>query len=199
MTIREDSNNWFKMLACVNDLKESSVLINSCTFNLTSRNDFILSHGAHRCLTTQNAGGTSEWSEACSFEVLHQLYGAKLLRTEMEIEYAPGSKITDFSITLFGQHIGVSVTRAMSFKHKFDEAEALRLLSKKLFGVNCASRGVIKAHRWTQSILHIIVQDSSYVDILLSAYSQICSSLRSNTIVLITSTLGNNSFIFNKF
>ncbi len=37
-------------------------------------------------------------SEALSFEMLSFLFKAVLHRTEMEIEYVPGSKITDFSI-----------------------------------------------------------------------------------------------------
>lgn len=45
-------------------------------------------------------GGNSVWSEVMSYEILHANYGAKLLRTEMEIEYWPASKITDYSITV---------------------------------------------------------------------------------------------------
>jgi hypothetical protein len=36
-----------------------------------------------------NAGGNSIWSEALSFEVLSTIYGAKLLKTEMKLEYWP--------------------------------------------------------------------------------------------------------------
>jgi len=49
-----------------------------------------------------------------SCEMLSQLYNANLLRTEMEIEYIfnPGP-ITDYSMQIGDQQIGVSVTRAM--------------------------------------------------------------------------------------
>lgn len=74
--------------------------------------------GAKKVLYTPNAGGNSIWSEAVSFEVLTSLCRAVLHKTEMEIEYMPGSKITDYSVKVFGKDIGVSVTRAMKFSKK---------------------------------------------------------------------------------
>ncbi len=35
-----------------------------------------------------------------SYEILNASYGAQLRRTEMEIEYYPVSKITDYSVTV---------------------------------------------------------------------------------------------------
>jgi len=78
-----------------------------------------MSKEARKLLLSPNAGGSSEWSEAVSFELLRVLLGVDLLHTEMELEYTPGSKITDYSIRLFGQTIiGVSVTRALKFSLK---------------------------------------------------------------------------------
>lgn len=45
-------------------------------------------------------GGNSVWSEVMSYEILNASYGAQLRRTEMEIEYYPASKITDYSVTV---------------------------------------------------------------------------------------------------
>lgn len=71
-----------------------------------------------KILNTPNAGGNSVWSEVVSCEVLSSLCRAVLHKTEMEIEYAPGSKITDYSVKVLNKDIGVSVTRAMKFSKK---------------------------------------------------------------------------------
>lgn len=78
------------------------------------------------------------WSEALSFELMQALFGARLTHTEMEIEYFPmGGSITDYCCEMFGERVGVSVTRAMRFHGGcMTEEEATALLSKKLNGVN---------------------------------------------------------------
>lgn len=48
---------------------------------------FNLSPGSQRILFAENAGGNSKISEALSFEILHQLFGATLAKTELEIDY----------------------------------------------------------------------------------------------------------------
>lgn len=195
LIVREDSSNWFK-LACLDDTKEPMLLTNHLEIQTSDHTKICLSDGARRCIDTPNAGGTSEWSEAISFELLHWLCGARLLRTEMEIEYRCGSKITDYSIMLNGQHLGVSVTRAMSFQKAFDLAEATRLLEKKLNGVIASTRGVIKQHRWSRQILHIIAEDSAYLPILQQAYSALDPVIQHDTIVLITVADSNSDFMF---
>lgn len=55
----------------------------------------------------------------------------------MEVSYFPeGGSITDYTCTMFGTCIGVSVTRAMKFKGDFEAEDAKRLLNKKLNGTN---------------------------------------------------------------
>ena len=67
-------------------------------------------------------------------------FGARLLKTEMEIEYFPEqSKKTDYSVLINNKHIGVSVTRAMKFKGDFTEEDARVLLYKKLYGIIVSS------------------------------------------------------------
>ena len=52
-------------------------------------------------------------SEVLAFELLARTFGASLERTELELAYTRGSKMTDFAIILFGGYpLGVSVTRA---------------------------------------------------------------------------------------
>jgi len=195
LIVSEDSSNWFK-LACLDDSKEPMLLTNHLEILGNDHMKIRLSDGARRCIDTPNAGGTSEWSEAISFELLNWLYGAQLLRTEMEIEYRCGSKITDYSIMLNGQHLGVSVTRAMAFQKVFDLAEARRLLEKKLNGVIASTRGVIKQHRWSRQILHIIAENADYVPILKQAYAALDPVIQHDTIVLITVADTNAGFMF---
>jgi hypothetical protein len=121
-----------------------------------------------------------------SFEIVSALFNAHLLRTEMEIEYLPGSKITDYSINLFGKSIGISVTRAMKYRGTFTEADGLRLLNKKLFGVIESSRCVIEEHGWERQILHIFAEKDYIADILRDCLNQIDPELISNTIVIVT-------------
>jgi hypothetical protein len=156
-----------------------------------------LSTGARRILETPNAGGTSVWSEAMSFEVLSMLFNAKLMHTEMELEYWPlGSKITDYSVILFDVPIGVSVTRAMKFRGEFTEEDAKVLLAKKLYGVNCSSKAVLKRYRWKKQILHIWVEHPYIADILMKVYNNdVEMELKANTIIMITCA-GNASWIF---
>ena len=117
---------------------------------------FDLCDGSHTISNLPNAGGTSVVSETLSFEILNRMYAAKLKSTEMELRYYPlGSKITDFSVSIYGETIGVSVTRAMKFRGTFNDEDGVRLLTKKLDGVICSSKAVLKQYRWKKQILHI--------------------------------------------
>ena len=194
---KEDSSNWFTVTNSDHQHQLPVLLTSSLAILSSDKSQINLSHGARRCLDTPNAGGTSEWSEAISFELLRSVYGASLLRTEMEIEYRCGSKITDFAVMINGIHLGVSVTRAMSWGQSvFDLAEAERLLSKKLQGVNASTKGVIKAHRWSRQILHILCDHPDNQALLVQAYDQLDSATKANTIVLITNTTGHSRFIY---
>lgn len=146
--------------------------------------------GAQKVLNTPNAGGNSIWSETVSFEVLTSLCRAVLHKTEMEIEYMPGSKITDYSVKVFGKDIGVSVTRAMKFAKKgdtslFTEEDAMKLLSKKLRGVNESTKGVV-SQTWEKQILHIWAQEEYMSDILWNVYERMSDEVKSNTLVVTT-------------
>src|SRR5262249_25587250 len=101
-----------------------------------------LSADGQRFLATPNAGGSSIESEVMSFEVLHHCECASLYKTETEIAYAPPddagpSTITDYEVTMHGDRVGVSVTRAYkpSGQGPLTDNEAQALLEKKLKGV----------------------------------------------------------------
>ena len=67
--------------------------------------------------------------------MFHRCYGARLLKTEMEVGYFPeGGSITDYTCEMFGTVLGVSVTRAMKYKGDFTLEDAEKLLNKKMNG-----------------------------------------------------------------
>lgn len=175
-----------KLAHCISNSNNKGVILTHSFQALVPKTRIALSSAARRILNTPNAGGTSIWSEVMSFEIVSALFNAILLRTEMEIEYLPGSKITDYSINLFGKSIGISVTRAMKYKGTFTEEDGLRLLNKKLFGVIESSRCVIEEHSWERQILHIFAEKDYIADILRECLSQIDQELLSNTIVIVT-------------
>lgn len=170
------------------------------TFKITTDWDKVsLTDGGNTIKNVPNAGGSSVNSEVFSFEVLNFLINAKLQATEMQLEYFPlGSKITDYSIRAGDQVLGVSVTRAMKFGGGvFDDMDAFRLLSKKLYGVNASTKAVLKRFRWKKQILHIWAESTQVADTLERVYnSQIDDDLRNNTLVVVTVCQKNSAFIF---
>lgn len=161
-------------------------LFNGSSTDITKRTAG-LSTASKRMLETPNAGGNSIWSEVISLEMLSGMYGAALLRTELEILYGCHSKITDFSVQIMGHHIGVSVTRAMKFRGIFNADDAIRLMKKKLNGVVRSTRGVIREHRWEKQILHVFAECDYVADTIRRIYdSEIEEEDKANTMIIIT-------------
>ena len=148
-----------------------------------------LSEGARRMLDLPNAGGNSVWSEVMSYEVIRIMFNCRLCYTETELAYFPyGSSISDYSVSTHARAIiGVSVTRAMAYRFRFTLAEAIRLLTKKLYGVINSTRCVMKNMRWLKQILHVWVQEPYMIPILLEAYHQhVDPGLHANTLLVLT-------------
>lgn len=147
--------------------------------------DIGLTDGGMRMLVNPNAGGSSKYSEILSYEILRSMYAARLVWSEMELKYFPsGGKITDYSAEVFGHYVGVSVARAMKFRGTFVDADALRLLHKKLYGINCSSATVVGSFH--KQILHLLAEHEYIAEVLQNVYPQLDSHLRSNTIVIVT-------------
>eukprot|EP01116_Phalansterium_solitarium_P020914 TRINITY_DN6342_c0_g1_i1.p1 TRINITY_DN6342_c0_g1~~TRINITY_DN6342_c0_g1_i1.p1 ORF type:complete len:263 (-),score=46.19 TRINITY_DN6342_c0_g1_i1:114-902(-) len=153
------------------------------------------SAGACRIRDLPNAGGNSMWSEVLSFEVLSALFGARLVRTEMELEYEWPCKITDYSVRLYDHPIGVSVTRAIKFRGMFTDDDALALLSKKLYGVTVSSKYVLESHGWHKQILHVLTPHEYIADVLRCCFDRLDAELRTNTVMIVTVT-DNADWIF---
>ena len=134
--IRSPFKHRFMVESCIMNDDSSGIAINYFTGICKKPMDILLGAGSKRMLEVPNAGGNSVWSEALSMELLNNMYGAQLERTEMELEYEwQNCKITDYSVKMFGRTIGVSVTRALKFNGIFSEEDAFTLLKKKLEGI----------------------------------------------------------------
>jgi len=157
------------------------------------------SEQAQRILDEPNAGGNSEKSEAMSCEIMRLCFGAKLLKTEMGIQYMWGewSKRTDYLAQIFRRKIGVSVTRAYKHHGEFTAEDAQVLFYKKLKGVNLSSKDVIAPDTWVKQVLHVFTTESYIGDLLVREYAKLSAELTSNTIVLITVAEGANWIMSN--
>lgn len=153
-------------------------------------NKIKISKGATKIMSEENAGGESELSECFSFEVLHKCLNAKLLKTEMEIKYwSKHCKITDYSVKIDDIKIGVSVTRAMKYNGLFNKHDAMKLLKKKLNGINESTNNVLTCDQWQRQILHIWATHNYIEDILRDAFKTLIvrePELVNDTIVLVT-------------
>eukprot|EP00249_Psilotum_nudum_P018375 c26774_g1_i2 orf=324-2075(-) len=157
---------------------------------------FGLGHDATRIRSESNAGGTSTISESLSVEYFVRRFQARDVVTEMEVEYcAMNWKKVDYICTLYGQRVGVSVTRAMSFPDPtgFSSQMAYRLLYKKLFGLVVARHGVTKRHSFSQCILHVWCETQQTAKILEQEYDGVSQELDITDDVIMVLTIAQGS------
>ncbi|CAG8741071.1 30313_t:CDS:2, partial [Racocetra persica] len=136
-----------------------------------------------------NAGGQSELSEILSCEIVERILGVELNKTEMEIEYFfMNQPMTDYLVSFRNSSqflLGVSVTRAFSYRRRYTKHDAYRLLSKKLSGINSSTRNILKVRIWKQ-ILHIWCPSGKVANIVRKVYSKLPKEYTSNTIIMLT-------------
>lgn len=196
----------FRSTVC--DLRRNSLLVNRLVCNVPTPQQFQFSAQSMKVLTEENAGGASEFSEAVSFEMFQRCFQARLVKTEMQIEYFFGnySKKTDYLCQMFEQEnqensrFAVSVTRAMKFQGVFTEKDAFNLLYKKLLGVQLSNRDVMACDRWNKQVLHVMTEHVYIVDLLRSVFSWMYErtpELVGDTVVLITLTVNCPFLYFN--
>lgn len=130
---------------------------------------------AKRSMEIDNAGGKSNVSEMFSIDYFHQMYGAVDTIFEKEVKYWIDYKMVDFISTINGNRVGVSVARAMGYpsSKNFTEANAHRLLLKKLSGLVIARNAVVKEQRFFKSILHIWCQDQHVAKLMKEAFERL--------------------------
>lgn len=125
--------------------------------NLTPFQTIQFSETPLRSMHIQNAGGSSEISEALSMYYMEHQFGAVQFVPEKEVDYWIDYKMCDYLMTLNQANIGVSVTRAVTypFDQPFTDQLATTLLDKKLNGLIIARNAVNLRHQFFKSILHI--------------------------------------------
>lgn len=177
----------------------SSVFSNSINFGETGFDEAYLSEGGTTLFETDNAGGSSLFSEIFAFELLHRCEDARLLKTETEITYTDSQgKITDMLLEIDSVKIGVSVTRAFVYPPDtpYTNELAEELLEKKLAGVLDSSANVGDEDAWEKQILHILAYSPDHQARVLESYQELDPSLTADTIVMVTSTEGEDAFLY---
>ena len=154
----------------------------------------LLTLGAQEILAEGTAGGSSGLSEAFAYEVLARCEGASLLKSETEIDYVMdwSGSITDMLVTIGGERIGVSVTRAFVFPptDPYTVDRATSLLTDKLGDVLESSMGVAPADAWAKQILAVVAYGDMHADSIATAWASLDPALRADTIVYVIITDG---------
>jgi hypothetical protein len=184
------------------DTNQTALVVSRLVCTSPSPAHFRFTDDSLKVLQEENAGGASEFSEAVSFEILHRMFGARLVKTEMAIQYKwnEWSKKTDYSCEFNGRVFAVSVTRAMHFGGQFTERDALALLAKKLYGCQMSNRDVVAADRWHKQLLHVLTESVEAVAALRSVFQYLLQhepELVGDTVVLITLCKDAHFLFFN--
>ena len=158
----------------------------------------LLTEGGQRLAATPNAGGSSGLSEIFAYEELARCEGATLLHTETEVMYDGTGKITDMEVELDGHKIGVSVTRAQTFPlgQTYDLDTATMLISRKLTDIQASTAHVSAQDRWDKQILAVLAYDGPTADTVAQAWSMLDAATKADTIVVVTTTDGDDTFIY---
>ncbi|MBS1117817.1 MAG: uncharacterized protein H6Q90_45 [Deltaproteobacteria bacterium] len=158
----------------------------------------LLTAGGLHMIETPNAGGSSVFSEVFAYEQLARCELASLLKTETEIVYDTPGKLTDLEVAVDGHKIGVSVTRAMTFPfgQPYTTAAATTLIQRKLEDIQVATTNVSAQDRWDKQVLAILAFDDQHADMVMQVWNGFDASVRADTIVLVTVTHGDDTFIY---
>lgn len=158
----------------------------------------LLTPGGLHLAETPNAGGSSGLSEIFAYEQLARCEQATFLKTETEIVYSTAGKITDLEVTLDGEKIGVSVTRAQTYPlgTPYTLSAATTLIKRKLDDIQLSTANVSTADRWRKQILSILAWDTQAADTFAQAWADVPATSRADTIVVITTTEGADTFIY---
>jgi len=159
----------------------------------------LLSAGGQEVMTDGNLGGSSLHSEAFAYEVLYRCELASLIKTEAEIDYLdPTGKKTDLLVEVEGIRLGVSVTRAFAWppEEPYTVEQATTLLEGKLGDVLLSSANVSPGDQWTRQILSVISYAPGHTLSIETAWAGIDSSIRADTLIMVTTTEGNDSYIY---
>ncbi len=158
----------------------------------------LLTPGGQTLIATPNAGGSSAFSEVFAYEQIARCEMASLLKTETQITYDVTGKITDMLVTIDGEKIGVSVTRVQTYPlgTPYEPSAATALITKKLNDIKASSMNVSAADRWSKQVLALLAWDDAAADVMEQAWVGLDASVKADTIVVLTTTEGDDTFIY---
>lgn len=169
------------------------------------------------CEHGTNAGGSSEISEAFSFEFFAIWRGSELEMTEKEIfELLKPKPLMDYVCSIDDIKVGVSVTRALKFRKGFPDddinrysgnftsEDAINLLEKKLNAIKVATehqhkltvKGTLNSQLWERQILHVWVQNEETAKIVSIVAEQLLKDHNTINTLVIISKAEKSEFIF---
>lgn len=158
----------------------------------------LLTPGGQQLAATPNAGGSSGFSEVFAYEQLARCELATLLKTETQIAYDTVGKMTDMAVAIDGETIGVSVTRLQTYPlgtpYTLDAATSL--LTRKLEDIQASSANVSEVDRWEKQVLALLAWDTQAADVAAQAWASLADDVRADTLVVITTTDGDDTFIY---
>jgi len=171
----------------------ASFTINEFQFDGSPFNPDELSAGGNTLFTSANAGGSSKCSEVFSLELWRICAGAELHQGETQIVYSQQGAMTDYTVKIQDQVIGVSVTRAYKGPTNLDYAvaDAKTLLTKKLNGINESTANVAPESAWSKQVLHIWTLHKEWADVVQTSWTQLDKALTANTTVVVTVESGS--------
>ncbi len=171
-------------------------LIDFTTFPALQTSD--LTPGGQAIFADGNLGGSSLYSEIFAFEVLTRCDNAEYLKSEAEIVYAINGKKTDLLIAIDGHKIGVSVVRAVSFPEgsPYPVSQAYTVLEGKLADILQSTMNVAPEDAWEKQFLAVVAQTPAHADAITQAYDMVDPATKADTVVIITTTEGEDDFIY---
>lgn len=205
-TTTEYENDFNRAMKTNSTIAGDNVSITIDTIALLNKSGIIaLGSDATRVFYEPNAGGASVVSEALSVEYMCRRIRASDTVPEMKIQYYFYNwKKIDYISTINGERIGVSVTRAMGYPNPelFEMEDALRLGTKKLYGLILARNGISECHNYNRSILHVFCQTQHIAVLMQEAFRTLIAADRalqedlSGHIVIILTIVQNIPGVF---
>jgi len=158
----------------------------------------LLTPGGRTIVATPNAGGSSLYSEVFAFEQLARCEMAGLLKTETQIVYDTPGKITDILVEIDGKKIGVSVVRAVKFPFgsPYTVQDATTIIQRKLEDIQMSSMNVSAADKWVKQVLAVVAYDDQHRDTVEQAWLGLSPSVKADTVLVVTATHGDDTFIY---
>ena len=104
----------------------------------------------------------------------------------------------DFEVSIAGHKVGVSVTRAMTypFGGTYTLDAANMLIARKLGDIQLSTANVSAQDHWDKQILAILAWDDPTAETMAQAWMSQPANVKADTIVIISSTGGDDVFIY---